>query len=766
MSVERTRERLPIPTSSGEPAVRPPSAGAPNVVLVLLDDVGFGAPSAFGGPVEMPTAERLAANGLRHTRFHVTALCSPTRQALLTGRNHHSVNMGTITDFATGNEGYTSVRPQSAATIARILSCNGYRTAAFGKMHQTPQWELSAAGPFDRWPTGDGFEKFYGFLGGCSNHWSPRLYDGITPIDIPEKPEATYHLTEDLVDQAISWVNLEHTLRPFDPFFVYLSFGAGHSPHHPPRDLREKYKGKFDHGWDRQRELTFRRQKELGVIPETAELPPMPPEVQPWSKISPLERRVAAALMENYAGFVEHADTQFGRIVDTLAELDILDNTLIVYILGDNGASVEAGPSGSFNEIRLQNGVQDSADELADRLDEIGGPTTWPCYPAGWALAMNTPYQFAKFVASHYGGTRNGMITHWPAGIEERGGLREQWHHVIDIAPTILAAAGIPEPTSVDGFDQQPIEGTSMIYCFSDKSAPGRRTIQYFEMHGNRGIYSDEWMAVTKHSSPFEWADLDVVRGNFVDDKWELYDLTTDWTEAKDVAAEHPQKLRELQDVFLAEATRHNVLPLDDRITERCNPAIAGRADPLRERTSMTFKAGMNRLTEDTVPSVKNRSHAITAEVEITNERPNGVIVSQGGQFAGWTLYLVDGCPAYTYNYLGIEWFTVGSEQPLPTGVHNLRLEFAYDGGGLGKGGTAKLFIDGESVASGYVGATVSVWFESTLDIGLDVDGPTCSAYEGRFPFSDEIRWVRIDIAPDVTEVTWADRAECSLRVQ
>ena len=763
---EPSREHLPIadaprPSATSldardqEPAFNPVQplnapAGAPNVVLVLLDDMDVGASSSFGGPCRMPAAERLADGGLRYSQFHVTAICSPTRQALLTGRNHHSVGMGVTTEMASAAPGYTGIRPRSAATIGQVLNGNGYNTAAFGKWHQTPARDVSAAGPFDRWPTGEGFEKFYGFLCAEMNHWYPVLFDGTNPVEPKQRPEDGYHLSEDLVDQAIDWVRTQNTLKPDSPFFAYLPFGATHAPYHVPQEYRDKYRGAFDHGWDRQREITLQRQKELGVVPPDTELAPWAEGVPHWDELSEEERAAAASLMELYAGFAEHTDDQVGRLVDALDEIGELDNTMFVYILGDNGASAEGGLGGTLNEHRFATGIPDSAEFIHANRDALGDATTHAHYPVGWALAMNTPYQWTKQVASHLGGTRDGMIVHWPRGIEERGGIRNQWHHVIDIMPTVLEAAGIPHPASVQGVPQQPIEGTSMCYSFNDAEAPDQHRVQYFEMVGNRGIYRDGWMAVTRHGTPWEMVQ-DGTRRSFDDDRWELYDTNVDWSQAHDISAEHPEKLRELQQLFLVEAAKHNVFPLDDRMTERENPKEAGRLDLLGDRRTITFHAGAKRLTEETAPNVKNRSHVITADLEIPEAGADGVVVAQGGRFGGWSLYLHGGRPHYAYNYFGTDLYKLAGE-PLAPGEHVVRLEFTYDGGGVGNGGKAVLSVDDVNVAEGRVGATIPYYFafDETFDVGVDRASPVVDDYPPvDNAFTGRLRSVRFDLADD-----------------
>lgn len=756
---------LPDPVSSAptatdvrdqDPAHRPaqptrPPQGAPNVVVVLLDDMGFGAPSAFGGPCEMPTADRLAAGGLRYSRFHVTAVCSPTRQSLLTGRNHHSVGMGVTTEMASAAPGYSGIRPRSAATLAQVLRGNGYNTAAFGKWHQTPARDVSAAGPFDRWPTGEGFEKFYGFLCAEMNHWYPVLFDGTSPVEPDRKPEEGYHLSEDLVDRAIDWVRTQRTLNPDSPFFTYLPFGATHAPYHVPKEYREKYRGAFDHGWDAQREITLQRQKELGVVPEDAELAPWAEGVPHWDELSETEQRSAAALMELYAGFAEHTDVQIGRLVDALDELGELDNTMIVYVLGDNGGSAEGGLGGTLNEHRLASGIEDTPEQILEHDEALGDATTHAHYPVGWALAMNTPYQWTKQVASHFGGTRDGMIVHWPGGIDEPGGVRHQFHHVIDVMPTVLEAAGIPEPSGVDGVAQQPIEGTSLLYSLNDAQAPDRHRTQYFEMVGNRGIYKDGWMAVTRHGTPWEMVQ-DGVRRYFDDDRWELYDTNVDWTQARDIAAENPGRLRELQQLFLIEAARHQVFPLDDRMTERENPREAGRLDLLGDRRSITFHAATPRLTEETAPNVKNRSHTVTARFAVPAEGADGVLVAQGGRFGGWSLYLHEGRACYAYNYFGLRTHVVRGPV-LAAGEHEVVVDFGYDGGGVGKGGTAELSVDGAAADKGHVDGTIPYYFafDETFDIGIDRASPVSEDYPAADnAFTGTLHSVRVDLGDDL----------------
>jgi arylsulfatase len=747
--------------------LRPPE-GAPNVLLVLIDDVGFGASSAFGGPVQMPTAERLAASGLKYNRFHTTALCSPTRQALLTGRNHHSVGMGGITEIATAAPGYNSIRPNTAAPLAETLKLNGYSTAQFGKCHEVPVWQTSPMGPFDAWPSGGGgFEHFYGFIGGEANQWAPALYRDTVPAEPERTADEGYHLTEDLTDRAIEWIQQQKALMPDKPFFVYFAPGASHAPHHVPKEWADKYAGKFDTGWDALREQIFARQKALGVIPPEAELTPRHAQIPAWDEMPDALRPVLRRQMEVYAGFLEHTDHHLGRLVDALADLGILDDTLVYYIIGDNGASAEGTLHGTYNEMINFNGAAalETPEFLNAHLADWGGPDSYPHYAVGWAHALDTPYQWTKQVASHFGGTRNGTIVHWPKGIRAKGEIRSQFCHVIDIAPTILELAGLPEPTSVHGVQQMPLEGTSMAYSFDAADAPDRHETQYFEMFGNRGIYHKGWTAVTRHKTPWLLVGEDVPA--FDDDVWELYDTTSDWTQARDLAKEQPEKLRELQRLWLIEATKHNVLPLDDRAAERVNPDIAGRPSLIRGNSQVLF-GGMGRLSENCVVNVKNKSHAITAQVVIPGEGASGVIIAQGAAIGGWVLYVKDGRPAYCYNLLGLRRFKVYGDGPIPAGEHQVRMEFTYDGGGLAKGGTATLYVDGAKVGEGRVDATQAMIFsaDDTTDVGNDSGTPVSDDYGPKTSkFTGRIKWVQIDLGDDAQDADHQISAEERLRV-
>jgi arylsulfatase A-like enzyme len=735
------------------PPIEPllPPEGAPNVLIILLDDIGFGASSAFGGPCNTPTAERLAGQGLKYTRFHTTALCAPTRQALLTGRNHHSVGMGSITETATSAPGQSSLRPNTKAPLAETLKLNGYSTAQFGKCHEVPVWQSSPMGPFDMWPSGGGgFEYFYGFIGGENNQWYPALYEGLNPVEPPKTPEEGYHLTEDLADHAIDWVRSQKALVPDKPFFMYFAPGATHAPHHVPQEWADKYKGKFAEGWDRQREITFARQQELGVIGPDAKLTVRHDEIPAWDDMPEELRPILEREMEVYAGFLEHTDHHVGRVVDAIEQLGILDNTLIYYIIGDNGASAEGTINGAFNEMANFNGMAalETPEYMISKLYELGTPTSYNHYAVGWAWAMDTPYQWTKQVASHWGGTRNGTIVHWPKGITDPGGSRSQFCHVIDVAPTILEAAGIPHPISVNGVQQAPIEGTSMLYSLYDADASERHDLQYFEIFCNRGIYYKGWSAVSKHRTPWEMMGAKLVA--FDDDIWELYDGSKDWTQADDLSSELPEKLRELQRLWLIEAVKYNVLPLDDRGIERGNPDIAGRPQLIKGTSQLLFP-GMKRLSENSVVSIKNKSFSVSAQLQIGDEPAQGVLIAQGGAFGGWALYASDGRAKFVYNVLGIQSFTTEATEAIPPGEHQVRMEFAYDGGGLAKGGSVTLYYDGRVVGEGRVEATQPIVFsaDETTDVGDDYGMPVSPEYAGASKFNGKIDLIQIDIGDD-----------------
>ena len=734
-------------------ALRPPE-GAPNVLVVLLDDVGFGASSAFGGAGRDPERGAFGGGWLEFNRFHTTALCSPTRAALLSGRNHHTVGMGGITEIALAAPGYNSVPPNTCAPLAEILKLNGYSTAQFGKCHEVPVWADESAGAVDNWPTGGGgFEYFYGFIGGEAHQYYPALYEGTTPVEPDRTPDEGYHLMGDMTDKAIRWVRQQKSLMPDKPFFAYFAPGATHAPHHVPKEWADKYAGQFDEGWDACREQIFARQKELGVIPADAELTPRHDEIPAWEEMPEELKPVLRRQMEVYAGFLEFADHHVGRLFDALDDLGVFEDTLVFYVVGDNGASAEGTLNGTFNEMINFNGAAEleTPEFLMERLDEFGGTDSYNHYAVGWAHAMDTPYQWTKQVASHFGGTRNGTIVHWPAGFDATGEIRTQFTHVIDIAPTVLDVAGLVEPKFVNGVQQMPLPGVSMRYAFDDPAADERHETQYFEMFGNRGIYHKGWTAVTRHKTP--WVLVGEKTPAFDDDVWELYDTSVDWTQFEDVSAQHPDRLHELQRLFLIEATRNNVLPLDDRVAERLNPDLAGRPVLVKGNRQRLF-GGMGRLTESSVVSIKNKSHAVTAEIDVPEDGAQGVIIAQGGSIGGWSLYAKDRRLRYCYNLLGIQRFYVDSDREIPAGIHQARMEFAYDGPGLGKGGTATLYLDGEQVGQGTVAATVAMIFsaDDTCDVGKEGGALVADDYPTPNAFTGEVNWVEIDVADDAAD--------------
>jgi len=719
-------------------------AGAPNVVIVLIDDLGFGATSTFGGPIATPTLDGLAQNGLRYNNFHTTALCSPTRAALKSGRNHHTVNMGFITEMATGFPGATGQIPNSTAPLAEMLRLNGYSTAAFGKWHETAAWEASVSGPFSRWPTRQGFDKFYGFIGGETNQWAPFLYDGDAQVELPNDPK--YHFMTDMTDKAVAWIKYQKALTPEKPAFVYFAPGATHAPHHVPTDWIAKWKGKFDQGWDNLREETLARQIKMGIVPANTKLAPKPAAIKDWGKLSTDEKRLFARQVEVFAAFLDYTDHEIGRMLKAFEAVGEADNTLVFYIAGDNGTSGEGGENGMFNEYTYFNGVQEKVEDMLKRIDQWGSPETYPHMAAGWAVALDTPFGWMKQVASDFGGTRNGMVVHWPKGIKAKNEIRTQFSHVIDVAPTILQAAGLPEPKVVNGTAQIPMEGKSLVYSFENAKAKERHTTQYFEIAGNRAIYHDGWFARTIHRAPWEYKP----RHELKDDIWELYDARADFSLANDLAAKNPKKVAEMKAVFMREAVTHHVLPIDDRVLERMDARAVGRPDLMAGRTSLTLAEGMTGMMESVFVNVKNRSKTITAEIEVPQSGANGTVITQGGRFGGWSLYVKDGVPAYDYNFLGLQRASIAATGKLAPGKATLRFEFAYDGGGPGKGGMGTLFVNNEKVAERRIEHTQAGMFsaDETADVGIDLGTPVVESIgsEAKSRFTGRISKVTVQV--------------------
>ncbi|WP_229679063.1 arylsulfatase [Silvimonas amylolytica] len=736
------------------PHNRKAPAGAPNVLLILLDDVGFGAASTFGGPIPTPTIDSIAKTGLRYTQWNTTSLCSPTRSALLTGHNHHEEGFGVVAEMSTGFPGYDAILPDTSVTIGEILKDNGYNTAWFGKNHNTPDSETSQSGPFTQWPTGMGFEYFYGFNGGDTNQWAPALIENTTPIE-PPAGQKNYHFLTDMTDHAITWVRNQKTIAPNKPFFIYYAPGATHAPHHAPKEWIAKFKGQFDQGWNKVSEETFERMKKAGIIPANSKYNPLPGEVGDWDSLTADQKKVYARMMEVYAAYLAFADEEAGRLLAAIDELGVRDNTLVIFAVGDNGASAEGGFSGTLNEVAadLNSYRPDAVPEALKDLDAIGGPTTYNHFPVGWALATNAPFKYAKRQASHFGGTRNGLVISWPKGIPQGGEIRTQFHYVSDIVPTILEAAHIPQPKVVNGVKQIPMSGISMLYTFNpaNANAPSHRHVQYFEMGGARAIYKDGWIAATTHGLK-PWADA-ASKGNFDKDTWELYDLKNDFTEHDDLSAQNPKKLKELQAAFMVEAKKYKVLPLDDRTVERFSTKLTGRpSGGLDGINKITFYPGMVRLPEGSAPEMKNRSFKITAYVDTKDGDPSGILITQGGLFSGWALRVVDGQPQFIYNWMKEQFTTIKSSEKLPSGKAQIRFEFAYDGGGVGKGGTGTLFINDKKVAEGHIEKTVQnrFSFDETMDVGEDTGTPVFPDYQDKMPYAytGKLEKVVIELAP------------------
>jgi arylsulfatase len=712
--------------------------GAPNVLLILTDDVGFGASSTFGGPIQTPNFQRLADNGLRYNQFHTTALCSPSRAALITGRNHHSVASGNITEFATGYPGYNSLVSRSTGSVGAVLKYTGYNTSWFGKMHNVPDWMSSRAGPFDLWPTGLGFEYFYGFLGGDADQWHTPIFENNVPVESEEQTKGSKHFAELMTGKSIDWMRKQHSLAPTKPWMLYFATGLSHAPHHAPKEWIDKYKGQFDQGWDKVREETLARQIKQGVVPAGTQLSKRPEQISSWDSLSADQKRVYARMMEVYAGSLSYADFQIGRLLEAVEQSGQLDNTLVIFIMGDNGASAEGTLQGTTNEVgEAANGVEESLPFLLSMMDQLGGPTTYNHYPVGWAHAMDAPMQWTKQVASHFGGTSNGLVISWPARIKDKGGLRTQFCHIIDIVPTIYEAIGITPPKVLDGVQQKPIDGTSLVYTFDNPKAPERHNVQYFEMMGNRALYKDGWIAsTTPLRLPWQTYGAEVNPDDF---KWELYNVRQDFSQANNLAASNPTKLKELQAAFDVEAKKYNVYPLDSTFAERVDPAI--RPSLTRGRSEFAYYPGMTRIPEGSAPDFKNKSWAIAADVVIPEGgNASGVLATIGGRHGGWALLMQDGKPAFAYAYSNQpeHKYRIVSDRPLTPGPHVVRFVFKYDGGGIGKGATGTLFVDGQSVAEGKIAQTIRARFslDETFDVGADTGTPVIEDYVDKMPFT------------------------------
>jgi arylsulfatase A-like enzyme len=741
------------------PRIVPPK-GAPNILLIMTDDSGYGVPSTFGGVIPTPALDRIANQGLRYTNFHSTALCSPTRAALITGRNHHSVGFGVIAEQATGYPGYDSVITKDKATVGRILTDNGYHASWFGKNHNTPEYQASQAGPFDQWPTGMGFEYFYGFMGGDTNQWEPgNLVRNTTPI-YPYVGHPGWNLMTAMTDDAIDYMNRMHALSPEQPFFVYFVPGATHAPHHPTKEWVDKIEAMhlFDEGWNKLRDKIFENQKRLGVIPANAKLTPWPKDlIKEWDQLSADEKKLFIRQADVFAAYTAYADHEIGRVIQAVEDLGELDNTIIIYIDGDNGTSAEGQPNGTPNEVAMFNQVNPTVEQQLQYFYDVWGTDkTYNHMSIGWAWAFDTPFSWTKQIASHFGGTRQGMAISWPGHITDKGGIRNQFHHVIDIVPTILEAAHIKQPTTVDGIKQSPIEGVSMMYTFDAKNtnAPSTRHTQYFEMMGDRALYHDGWIASTKVMRP-PWVTI-ANTGDVLKYPWELYDLRNDWTQYEDVSAKNPQKLKELQALFWKEADKYQVKPLDDTVVER---VLAQRPSLSAGRTEFTWTQPITGVPNGDAPSLLNTSYNFKAEIEIPDGGAEGMIITQGGRFAGYGLYIVKNKPVFTWNLVDLK--RVRWEGPeLTPGKHTIEFDFRYDGlgmatmafgspSGIGQGGTGVLKVDGNAVAEQKMEHTIPFilqWDES-MDIGSDTGTPVNDAdYQVPFVFTGKIDKITLHI--------------------
>jgi arylsulfatase len=746
------------------PPVKTAPKGAPNILLVLLDDVGFGWPSVTGGLVRMPTAEKLAKNGLLYNQFHTTALCSPSRAALLTGRNHHTVATGVIQEMATGYPGYCGIIPKGCATFAELLKQTGYSCAWFGKNHNVPDNYTSPAGPFDNWPTSQGFDYFYGLISGETDQFYPSLLRNTEAIEPPKRPEEGYQLTRDLADECMGWIRKQKAIAPDRPFMAYFSTGAAHAPHQPPLDWRGKNAGRFDMGWDEYRNVVFQNQIKAGIIPKGSQLTERPKQIPSWDGHAADAKKLFARQAENYADFLEHADCEVGRVVDVIEQLGELENTMIIYIIGDNGSSGEGSLVGTPNELMSLNGRQPSMEESISFIDRWGLPGTSPHYAVGWAWAGDTPFQWTKQIASHFGGTRNPMIISWPAVIKDTGKIRSQFHHVIDVMPTLMEVIGIREPKEVNGYIQRPIEGTSFAYTFfaQNANAPSTRTEQYFEMLGNRAMYADGWIACCRHGRlPWETAGS----FSFDDDKWELYNITEDFSESVDLSEKEPKRLRELQDLFMANAAKYNVLPLDDRFSERLDVTL--RPSYFAGRKKVTFYPGMTRLPEGSGPKLVGVPFTLTAIVDIPKDGAEGVIFALGGDAAGWSLFLWEKKVRFHYNFFGIKRYDVFSNEALAAGKHTITITFMPESLKPGSPANVTLAIDGKENSKQRIDEQIPMRCGTeTMDVGMDCVSPVCNDYEkkGLFPFTGSIESITFDFA-DTKQPTGMERLEMATKM-
>lgn len=718
-------------------------SGAPNVVVILLDDVGFGQPSTFGGLIPTPNLDKLAAEGLKYNRFHTTAISGPSRAALLTGRNHHDTGNGFLMEWATGLPNYSTMMQPDTATIGKVLQGNGYNTWWYGKNHNTPDWETSVVGPFDRWPTGLGFDYFYGFNAGETSQYYPTLFENTLPVEPNKTPEQGYHLMEDMTDRAINRMRYAKSVSPNKPFFMYFAPGAAHAPHQPPAEWRDKFKGKFDMGWEKYRDIVYANQIKMGVIPADTKLTPRPEWVPAWDSLNAEQKKLYTRLMENYAGYLAYSDMEVGRLLDSIKELPDAENTLVMYIVGDNGASAEGGPDGTVNEIKALNGVPSTINDALKMYDKIGGVETEAHYPVGWAWAGNTPFPWVKQVASHLGGTRNPMVVSWPAKIKHDDKPRDAYLHLVDIVPTILEASHIPMPKTVDSVAQKPLAGQSFMSSFTDAGYKGRSS-QYYEVFTNRAMYSDGWLASAQHTFPWR---QDLAPGEWEKDKWELYDLNKDFSQSTDLATQNPGKLKELKAQFDSAATKYSIYPFDDRGSGRiaiAKPTPPG-SDP--KATHFEFYEGSTRLPETAAPQIKNRSWTLSADIESKGKDTHGVIMGFGGTAAGVTIYVNNqGIPVFDYNLFD-EHTIIKGDSPLPVGKVNLTMNFDYDGGGLGKGGKVTLLVNNKTVATGKLESTVAGRFGvDTFGIGEDSGQPVTFDYTPPYRFNSKIEKVVIDV--------------------